>query len=663
MTNQNSVGSHRNDHQQVSSIRSPLQSPNARAQKVHTPPLPTSDPPPASNSVQPNGNVVPRSFANNNHQRSSNKKSRHRCTLAASQLAEAAHELTLALAAAAANSQQSNAGSGDTWPRCKPHQLLSSVLPSYYKQNAKELEQIYSRQSQHKRAPLVADFENGTSGDSSQRKQPQQQQHLPLPQCYLTTPRNHVNKRSKQRKSLGVFLDIFPSALLSSTTASTTSTLTNATQSTAVDSLSSVGGGDTLNSLDQPTTHHHQHFDKSLKHRYSMIASHDQSPYLHQIPYQNQFQQQYSNTINPKSNVHSMQSYQQQQPQQSATLGRNRTKSPSSAGHHHVYSLYSPPQQPSVDSVYGYSSASTPNQQAANRNNDFYTRNNANFVAVGVPSSSQQSMAMNGAIASGGGCLTNNQQQLSNSPPPRYSPIYSSYNYGRSDPVKRSVEQQQQSSSSDAQFHISNSLSGAGNVDYSVVSAQDAHSMGKHYQHSSQKQQQHSRDLENNGRFESVPSGSFPQQHAYNTNAYPVSFVNDVYGSIAQRATIKQTSSFASATPSSAPIQATPRQPVLMRSAVTGEVGKADHNNLYETLSGVQNYHGLLSGNDSSPPSFNVKSRQSGNGNANRLSVNLGNSGGVLLPSRRDSLMLGSYGLTICADANSPSLRFVLICF
>ena len=107
--------------------------------------LPQSNPisqQPIVQQLPPSGATVVRRSS-----RLSSKKTRsQRCTLAASQLAEAAHELTLALSAS--NHVLGNTSSGDTWPRYRPpNQLLElPELPSFYKHHGHELKQIYSKQ-------------------------------------------------------------------------------------------------------------------------------------------------------------------------------------------------------------------------------------------------------------------------------------------------------------------------------------------------------------------------------------------------------------------------------------------------------------------------------------------------------------------------------------
>lgn len=139
----------------------------------------------------PSGSTVVRRSS-----RLSSKKSRsQRCTLAASQLAEAAHELTLALSASAQHtSSHGGPSSGDTWPRYRPpHQLLSSVLPAFYRNHGHELQQIYSKQ-----------------GALVQQQQTHQQHLLPTNYNELNYLTNIHQPRRKQRKALGANLnDIF----------------------------------------------------------------------------------------------------------------------------------------------------------------------------------------------------------------------------------------------------------------------------------------------------------------------------------------------------------------------------------------------------------------------------------------------------------------------
>ena len=109
--------------------------------------------------------------------RSNRKKNRsNRCTLGASQLAEVEHELAFERASAAAQSESF----GDTWPRYKPQQLGSAVLPSFYLYHGKKLREIYEQQGYKHRTIKDAPF-----GVVMQQ-----------------------NKK-KERKSLGVFADFW----------------------------------------------------------------------------------------------------------------------------------------------------------------------------------------------------------------------------------------------------------------------------------------------------------------------------------------------------------------------------------------------------------------------------------------------------------------------
>lgn len=81
------------------------------------------------------------------------------------------------------HNQSNNLGSGDTWPRYKPHQFLSSMLPIFYKNHGYE-------------------FQKNNVGTSKQQRTPLSN----IDHCVATI------SRRKQRKSLGVFLDLFPTS-------------------------------------------------------------------------------------------------------------------------------------------------------------------------------------------------------------------------------------------------------------------------------------------------------------------------------------------------------------------------------------------------------------------------------------------------------------------
>ena len=136
----------------------------------------------------------------------SNKKSikqRNSTLTACAQLTGAAKELTAAIKNQLTDSN--NSGTGDTWPRYRPHQFLSSMLPSFYKNHGLNESQKNSSSATSKQQPQT----NKTEMMIGNMK------HLRTPlanmdniNSYATT----INRRKHQRKSLGIFLDIFPTA-------------------------------------------------------------------------------------------------------------------------------------------------------------------------------------------------------------------------------------------------------------------------------------------------------------------------------------------------------------------------------------------------------------------------------------------------------------------
>ena len=180
--------------------------------------------------LPPSGTSVVRRPSRGSHTAASKKSRSQRRTLGASQMAEAAHELSLAAAAAAAstaatasaNSNLQGAASGcsglDTWPRYRPpHQLLSSILPAFYRTHGERLEEIYSKQGAVAAALAAV---NSTNTAFQQQQQLPNEQYLDdghLGDYHHTHHHQHLNyltnihqPRRKLRKSLGAnFNDLF----------------------------------------------------------------------------------------------------------------------------------------------------------------------------------------------------------------------------------------------------------------------------------------------------------------------------------------------------------------------------------------------------------------------------------------------------------------------
>lgn len=107
--------------------------------------------------------------------------------------------------------------SGDTWPRYRPHQLLSSILPLFYKNHGQELQKIYAKQQdQQQLQKQSSKLKHSTTGKSSTSSKNLFKNLANL--GYVTTS---FNKR-KQRKSLGLFMDLFPKNDRSTTTIAST---------------------------------------------------------------------------------------------------------------------------------------------------------------------------------------------------------------------------------------------------------------------------------------------------------------------------------------------------------------------------------------------------------------------------------------------------------